>query len=157
MATQRTYKEIVIHCSATREDKDYAFSDLKRDHLARGFREIGYHFYITKDGVIYTGRDIKQIGAHVQGHNAYTIGICYEGGLDSKGKPKDTRTQEQKNSIVDLMGILCSNYPTIKAIKGHRDYSPDLNDNGIIEPNEWIKVCPCFDAKKEYKNFIKEL
>lgn len=36
-------------------------------------------------------------------------------------------------------------------VVGHRDISPDLNHNGIVDPWERIKACPCFDAKVEYK------
>ena len=102
---------IVIHCSATRCDRSYTEHDLTTDHLRRGFSGAGYHYYIRRNGDIKTLRPMTQPGAHVRGHNAHSLGICYE-------------------------GRLC----------GHRDLSPDLNGNGEIEPEEWIKECPCFDA-----------
>ncbi len=77
----RPITEIVIHCSATGDDYDYPIDSIVKSHRMRGFRAIGYHYYITKDGVVHKGRDLKVKGAHVSGHNATTIGVCYEGGL----------------------------------------------------------------------------
>lgn len=149
--SKRTINEIIIHCTATREGKNYTVDDIRRMHIARGFSDIGYHYLIYIDGSVHTGRDINIVGAHCTNHNAHSIGISYVGGLDSSGKIKDTRTTLQKDSLVKLIKQLKSLYPTAKVI-GHRDTSPDLNGNGLIEPNEWIKACPCFDVKKEYNN-----
>ena len=77
--------------------------------------------------------------------------VVYVGGLDCKGKAKDTRTEKQKAALLALLVDLRKLYPEAR-ISGHRDFSPDLNGNGIIEPKEWIKECPCFDAKLEYIN-----
>lgn len=145
----RAMHTIVVHCSATKEGKSYDREDIKRWHLARKFNDVGYHFVIKLDGTIELGRPLNKIGAHVKGGNTGTIGICYIGGLDSNGKPKDTRTEEQKESLLNLINTLKS-LTSAKKVLGHRDYSKDLNNNGIIEPNEYIKACPCFDAKKEY-------
>ena len=94
---KRIVNQIVIHCSATREDKDYTFENCIRDHKARGFNTCGYHYFIRKDGTIHIGRTLYVVGAHAgKGHNQKSIGICYEGGLDNKGKAKDTRTEKQK-------------------------------------------------------------
>lgn len=141
---------IVIHCSATRENTNYTFAQLIKDHQARGFNTCGYHRYIRRDGTIHIGRDFAKIGAHVSGSNSNSIGICYEGGLDSFSKPKDTRTPEQKKAL-----LLCIadaiNYGEVKRITGHRDLSPDLDGDGVIEPQEWVKSCPCFSAENEYR------
>lgn len=142
---------IVIHCSATREDRDYTPQQLTRDHLARGFNSAGYNFYIRKDGTVIHMRPLELIPAHVTGFNKNSIGICYEGGLDRKGKAADTRTPAQKEAIIGLLIKLVVQFPD-SDICGHRDLSPDKNKNGIIEPNEWIKMCPCFNARDEYKN-----
>ena len=83
---------IVIHCSATRCDRDYTVEQLLRDHKVRGFRTIGYHFYIRKNGVVTQHRKLLEVGAHARGFNRCSIGICYEGGLDEYGNPADTRT-----------------------------------------------------------------
>lgn len=144
----RTINMIVVHCSATKETSAYTVEDLRRDHLARGFNEIGYHFYIRRNGVIEPCRAISKPGAHVIGYNAHSIAICYEGGLSSSGQPKDTRTGPQKASMQELVTTLKAKYK-IARICGHRDLSPDLDGDGTVEPNEWIKSCPCFDVNSD--------
>lgn len=83
----------------------------------------------------------------------YNVGICYIGGLDACGKAKDTRTEAQKRALRVLVAKLVKEYP-IKEILGHRDTSPDTDGDGIVEPHEWTKMCPCFDAKEEYKDLL---
>lgn len=139
---------IVIHCSATRADRCFTEHDVTAAHRCRGFKECGYHYYIRKNGDIKTMRPIERIGAHVRGFNAASIGICYEGGLDEHGRPADTRTEWQRHSLRVLVRVLMIDYPGCR-LCGHRDLSPDLNRNGEIEPEEWIKACPCFDVAKE--------
>ena len=121
---------IVIHCSATRCDRSYTEHDLTTDHLRRGFSGAGYHFYIRKNGDIKTLRPLERPGAHARGCNAHSVGICYD---------------FQKHSLRALVLLLLKDYPGSR-LCGHRDLSPDLNGNGEIEPEEWIKECPCFDA-----------
>ena len=117
-------------------------------HRRRGMNGPGYHFYIRKNGDIKTTRPIEKIGAHARGHNAQSIGICYEGGISERGRLADTRTVWQKHSLRVLVRALLVDYPGCK-VCGHRDLSPDLNGNGEIEPEEWVKQCPCFDVSKE--------
>ncbi|MGN0238279.1 MAG: N-acetylmuramoyl-L-alanine amidase [Lepagella sp.] len=160
--TSREIDEIIIHCSATKEGVPFSIDQIDASHKARNFssyidlngrtRYIGYHFVIMLDGTIQSCRPIDKIGCHASGHNARSIGICYIGGLDSKGKVKDTRTPAQKVSLITLIKDLKNRYPSIDKVIGHRDTSPDLNGNGVIEPNEYIKGCPCFDAIPEYKD-----
>ena len=81
----QNYREVrllIIHCSATRYDRDFPVEALRASHKARGFADIGYHFYITRDGYLHRCRPVNQIGAHAAGWNDRSIGICYEGGLD---------------------------------------------------------------------------
>lgn len=144
-------KYIIIHCSATKETQNVSIDTITQWHKDRGFKDIGYHYYITKDGVIHKGRPENFSGAHTVGYNSNSIGICYEGGLDSIGKPKDTRTEAQKESLIDLILDIKSRY-TIKKVMGHRDTSPDINKDGKISSSEYIKSCPCFNAIPEYKN-----
>ena len=87
----RTINLIVLHCTATRVTQDFTVEDLKACHLARGFKSIGYHYYITKDGTLYPCRPEREVGAHARQYNTHSIGICYEGGLDEHGRCKDTR------------------------------------------------------------------
>ena len=92
----QNYREVrllVVHCSATRCDKNFSVEALRRCHLARGFASIGYHFYITRDGEVHICRPVHQIGAHATGWNDKSIGICYEGGLNEEGQPADTCTE----------------------------------------------------------------
>jgi len=146
VANRRTITDIILHCTATPEGKAVTVAAIRAGHLARGFSDIGYHYIIDLDGTIRKGRDESKIGAHCTGHNAHSIGISYVGGLDKDGNPKDTRTPEQKAAMARLVKELLRRYPGAK-VKGHRDYSPDLNGNGTVEPWEWIKSCPCFEVK----------
>ena len=139
---------IVIHCSATCEDRPFTGQALEAAHRRRGFDGTGYHFYIRRDGQILTTRPVERAGAHARGYNAHSIGIAYEGGLDHYGNPKDTRTEWQRHSLRVLVRALLMDYPEAK-VAGHRDLSPDLNNNGEVEPMEWTKQCPCFEVKKE--------
>ena len=144
-------KYIIVHCSATKVTSNITVEQIVSMHKQRGFNTIGYHYYITKDGVIHKGRDESIDGAHCLGYNAKSIGICYEGGLDKNGKAKDTRTDAQKESLISLIKQLKGKYK-IDKVMGHRDTSPDKDGDGIVEPHEWIKQCPCFNAIDEYKN-----
>lgn len=134
----RKIKELIIHCSATPEGKDFTVADIDRWHKARGFRKIGYHYVVYRDGSYHVGREIEEIGAHCTGHNSESIGICYIGGVAKDGKtPKDTRTEAQKKTLITLVRTMKARYPGIKVI-GHRDVSN--------------KACPSFDATTEYRN-----
>lgn len=148
--SRRTIDEIIIHCTATPEGKDYDIETIRSWHLARGFSDIGYHYIIDRYGHVHTGRDVDISGAHCSGHNAHSIGIAYIGGCVAGGKTaKDTRTLTQKAALLSLLIDMRKLYPKA-VILGHRDTSPDLNGNGIVEPCEWQKECPSFDAAKEY-------
>ena len=149
--TRRKIDYLVVHCTVTREGQDISVEEIKRWHINKGWSDIGYHYVILLDGSIKEGRPVSRIGAHVKGFNRNSIGITYVGGVGLNLAPKDTRTNAQKRSLERLLKSLKQIYPTAK-IWGHRDFSPDRNKNGIIEPFEWIKACPSFDAKREYKN-----
>ena len=138
LVNKRIIKELIVHCSATPEGKDYSVDTIRQWHLQRGFSDIGYHYVIYRDGSIHIGRDESIIGAHCTGHNTNSIGVCYIGGCASDGKtPKDTRTTEQKQSLVKLLKELKTKYPQA-SIHGHRDFAN--------------KACPSFDATKEYSS-----
>lgn len=136
---------IVVHCSATRADRDFTENDLEVCHRHRGFNGAGYHFYIRKNGDIKNTRPLEKPGAHALGYNAHSIGICYEGGLDVRYRPADTRTEWQKHSLRVLIRTLLMDYPGCR-VCGHRDLSPDRNGDGRIIPEEWVKECPCFEV-----------
>lgn len=135
---KRDIKELIVHCSATAEGKDFTVSDIRKWHLARNFSDIGYHYVIYRDGSVHVGRSEAVSGAHCTGHNTISIGICYIGGYASDGKtPKDTRTPAQKAALVQLLKDLKRKYPKA-TIHGHREFAN--------------KACPSFDAKKEYSS-----
>ena len=133
----RKINEIIVHCAATREGRDFTVEDITRWHKARGFATIGYHYVIYRDGSIHEGRPLEQVGAHCVGHNKHSIGICYIGGCASDGKtPKDTRTPEQKEALLALLRRLKARFPNA-TIHGHRDFA--------------AKACPSYDAFREYR------
>ena len=134
----RKINYIVVHCSATREGCTLTSEVLEAEHRRRGFRTTGYHYYIRRDGTVLGTRSLELPGAHCRGHNKYSIGICYEGGLDADCCPKDTRTLEQRGSLLALLRELCRQFPKA-LIVGHHDLNP-------------MKECPCFSCTKEYSN-----
>jgi len=139
----RTINKIIVHCSATQEGRDLDAAEINKWHLKRGWNGIGYHYVVLLDGVIEYGRSIYKQGAHVKGENEGSIGICYIGGVESErgsnGKwiAKDTRTPEQKESLIHVLKTIKAMYP----------------DAIIYSHNEFAnKACPSFDATKEYEN-----
>jgi len=134
--SKRRITEIIVHCTATPEGRPHTVDDIRRWHKQQGWSDIGYHYLVYLDGTVHEGRDVNLIGAHCNGHNANSIGVCYVGGSDSNGNAKDTRTQEQKEGLVRLLRELRELYPSAK-IYGHRNFSN--------------KSCPSFDAAQEYK------
>lgn len=131
----RNINLIIVHCSATPEGRDVSVADIDRWHRERGFDGIGYHYVVYIDGSVHEGRPLNKVGTHCKGHNAHSIGICYVGGVDLNGKPKDTRTLAQKDALVNLLMRLKRRFPKA-VIRGHRDFA--------------AKACPSFDATKEY-------
>lgn len=144
----RKIDAIIVHCSATKAWQDFTAKDIDCWHRKRGFDGIGYHYVIRLNGKIEKGRSVEYPGAHCPDWNTRSIGICYIGGLDANGKPADTRTKAQKRILYQLIRELQRDYPGINLVIGHRDTSPDLNRNGVIEPCEFVKACPCFDVKE---------
>ena len=140
---------IIIHCSGTRDGRELTPDALEADHRRRGFITTGYHYYIRRDGTVVCTRPVEQVGAHCRGHNAHSIGICYEGGLDAEGRPADTRTEKQRRELRRLVCRLLRKYPDC-LVRGHRDMSPDVDGDGVVEPEEWTKVCPSFDVLTEF-------
>ena len=138
---------IVLHCTATLEGQPYNANAIREMHKRRGFSDIGYGFLIGIEGEEWEGRKpLQAVGAHVRGFNDRTLGVSYVGGLRaSDAMPRDTRTPEQIKTMIDLLKRLIKVYPHA-VILGHRDLSPDLDGDGVIEPFEFIKICPCFDA-----------
>jgi N-acetyl-anhydromuramyl-L-alanine amidase AmpD len=135
-------KYIVIHYSATAIEVEYPYGRLEADHLARGFREGGYHYYLPRKGGRIAGRDLSQagrfeMGAHSKGENVESVGICFEGGLtrDDMQTGRDTRTAGQVDEMIRTILELKKRYPNAK-VTGHRDMPGAATQ------------CPGFDAGK---------
>lgn len=144
MMNADSVKFLVLHCSATRCNQDYSVEQLRRDHKSRGFYDVGYHFYIRKDGTMTQHRFLLEVGAHARPFNRCSIGICYEGGLNEHAQPCDTRTPEQTERIIDVLSRLHRLFPKAKIV-GHRDL-----------PGTTPKECPCLDAHALF-GWIEEL
>lgn len=138
---------IVIHCSATPNGRPVSVETVRGWHIARGFRDIGYHYLIGVDGSVSVGRPEELPGAHAKGFNAYSIGVCLVGGVGGPDKHNPgLYTMAQWDSLRIAVGDLLARYPAARVV-GHRDLSPDLDGDGVIEPHEWIKLCPAFDVE----------
>jgi len=132
----RKIDKIFIHCSATPEGRDIKMETIKSWHVkGRGWRDIGYHFVIELDGTLKVGRPMEQMGAGVKGHNANSIHVCYVGGIDKNKKAKDTRTEEQRETLNTMIGRLVEQYPDA-SVHGHNEFAN--------------KACPSFDVQKEF-------
>ena len=142
----REIRFITIHCTAGGQDQKT--TDIKAYWANKlGWKSYGYHYLINKDGSVEQLTDISKPTNGVKGYNLTSIHICYKGGQQGK----DNRTHEQKVTLIRLVTTLKKQYPKA-LVKGHRDFSPDLNGDGKITPNEFIKLCPCFDAIEEFKH-----
>ena len=132
----RSITLLIIHCSAVRPGQTSSARQIDQWHRRRGWKCIGYHYVVRRDGSIEPGRAETDVGAHCKNHNKYSLGICYEGGLDADGHPCDTRTPAQKQSLTTLLKQLKTRYPHA-CIASHHTFDP-------------FKPCPCFDAEHEY-------
>ena len=134
--TKRAINEIIVHCTATPEGRDVSVETIRGWHKQNGWKDIGYHYVVMLDGTVKPGRPEAQIGAHVAGHNTGTLGVVYVGGVAKDGKTaKDTRTEEQKAALLELVKALMAKYPTVKKVTGHNQYA--------------AKACPSFDVRKD--------
>ena len=134
---------IVIHCTASRPDQSISMEQLDKMHKARGWKCCGYHYYMTRDGQLHFGRPEEMVGAHARHYNAHSIGVCYEGGLDEKGRAADTRTLAQKAALIALLRSLKIDYPDAEIV-------------GHCELEGVHKACPCFPVSI-YRDYFKHL
>lgn len=145
----RTIKFIAVHFTASYQTE--TIDGLRKEFKRKGWKNPGYHYVVSPDGKVTQMLLDEKISNGVKGFNSISINVAYIGGIDSNGKPIDNRSAEQKKSLRILLKMLHKKYPNA-IIQGHRDFSPDLNKNDKIEPFEYIKACPCFNAKEEYSN-----
>lgn len=142
---------IVIHCSGTQPSADigaasiHAMHKARKDSKGRPWQGIGYHFVIRRDGTVEAGEDLAKSGSHVSGYNDKSVGICMIGGINSFGSIDQNFTSAQYISLGGLLPKLLTLYPGAKLV-GHRDLSPDLDGDGVIEKHERVKGCPSMDV-----------
>ncbi len=120
---------IVVHCSDSPQGRGDNAATLHAWHKQRGFAGIGYHFVVLEDGTVENGRPIYWEGAHVEGHNKNSIGICLIG--------KDKFTDKQLSAAKKLVADLQKKHGG--KVVGHRDLDSK-------------KTCPNFDVKKWLKS-----
>lgn len=165
MATRRI-DLLVIHCSATPNGRWTSTLDIDHWHRQRGFQRkaaarsqyspaltsIGYHWVIYPNGARATGRHPDEAGAHARGVNERSLGVCLIG--------TDRYSEAQWEAVADQVRFLALKFDiplrfadtarfgeVARGICGHRDLSPDLNRNGVVEPAEWLKTCPGFSVR----------
>lgn len=138
----RLIERIFVHCTAS--SQKWGVKELLDEFKHKGWKNPGYHYVITSDGAIHQMLPVEMVSNGVKGYNSTAINIAYVGGIDSKGKAVDNRTKEQKDALVTLLKQLKKKYPNA-AIMGHRDIWG-------TDKSKWKKMCPCFDAKVEYKD-----
>lgn len=137
-------KYIVHHCTATPQNT--SIESIKRYwRVEKGWTNPGYHFIIPAEGPYVQLLDLDKVANGVQGYNSVSKHICYIGGVGPRREIIDNRTESQKEHQRFLTEMLSDKYPSA-IIQGHRDFSPDKNRNGIIEPHEWMKSCPSFSV-----------
>lgn len=140
----RKINKIVVHCTASSENT--SVQNILSHFAALGWHNPGYHYLVDCNGDITQLLPEDLIANGAKGHNRDSIHVAYIGGLKN-GKPCDTRTQPQKDTMLSLITQLSAKYPSAK-VMGHRDLSPDTNNDNHITPNEWLKQCPCFDVRQ---------
>jgi N-acetylmuramoyl-L-alanine amidase len=172
----RTVNLIVLHCSATPSGQwlggsvpgraGYVSASRSIDlwHAKAGFKRqpawvarhntqlkhIGYHYVVDLDGRLWLGRHLAEVGAHVAGHNANSVGICLVGGAEMDAR----YTAAQWATLAGLVGQLAGHLGVPlqhvqgrgTGVCGHRDLSPDANGDGRITRRDWLKTCPGFDV-----------
>ena len=134
MEPRSSTEYIVIHCSATKPSMDIGLSEIRNWHVnERGWRDVGYHYVIKRNGEVELGRNIQDTCAHARGYNAKSIGICLVGGMAEDNSTEDNFTDKQWAALLDLIKQKLTDYPEAKVI-GHNEISE--------------KDCPCFDVQK---------
>lgn len=145
MANRKRTDFLVVHVTASAFGKDIGVKEVRAMHKGMGWSDIGYNELIRLDGTLETGRGVDAVGAHVAGFNSTSYGIALVGGLDKSGKPAHTATAAQMATLERRLREMAAKYPGA-GVCGHRDLSPDKDGDGVIDPSEHVKACPCFDA-----------
>lgn len=155
MRRVRNKTELVVwHCSATAPDWHGHSADIDAMHKAKGWDGIGYHLVISREGAVQWGEDPRKQGAHAKGVNLISIAVCMVGGVDSNGDAENNFTPEQWESARATLLFLNRMYPEAEHV-GHRDLSPDLDRDGRISFDEYMKQCPCFSVRQWIENDLQ--
>ena len=133
----RPIDKLIIHCAATPPSMDIGAKEIREWHVGEnGWKDIGYHFVIRRNGTVEDGRPINQVGAHVAGQNTGSFGICLVGGISEKGNPEANFTEAQWKTLSRCVMIFKAEYPNA-TVHGHNEFSK--------------KDCPSFDVQKWLK------
>lgn len=140
MKLRKKTNYIVVHCSATKPSMDYVDAETIREWHVRdnGWRDIGYHSVILRNGVIEEGRDYNDTGAHVKGYNHESVGVCLVGGLSQYDEPEFNFTKKQLKSLKRELQWLKTLFPEAMIV-GHNELSN-------------TKACPSFKVRKWLKD-----
>lgn len=135
---QRPVREAILHCAAVpsgwyyhRTDQQM-FDEIKSWHLAKGWRDIGYHYLISPSGHVIAGRPVHQVGAGVIGRNYGFLQIIMieRSKIDRIGKFQDFFNDQQKKAVRRLV-----NLHEIRIVTGHNDWA--------------AKLCPGFKVRSQ--------
>lgn len=131
----RNINLIAVHGAATPADMDIGAAEIRRWHTdpppaGNGWRDIGYHYVIRRDGRVEEGRPLAEAGAHIAGHNAASIGVCLVG----SGAPRPNYTAAQYIALHGLIHSLLGRFPAAE-VAGHYEFDPHK------------PYCPGFDVK----------
>lgn len=143
----RQIKYIVVHCTAT--SRSASVAGILNGWKKKGWKNPGYHFLVEMDGAHHILLPVDKVSNGVKGYNSVSINLAYIGGIDGEGEPTDTITPKQHWKIQQIIDGLLVHFPKAKVV-GHRDLSPDSNENGKVDPCEWLKACPCFDVTSRF-------
>lgn len=127
---------LIVHCAATPPSMNIGLREIRQWHKEKGWLDVGYHFIIKRDGTIEDGRDVGAIGAHCEGKNYTSVGVCLVGGVDASNKPQANFTPQQMQSLKDVLAGLKQEYPEA-TVHGHREFA--------------AKACPSFDVQRWLK------
>lgn len=126
---RRPVDTIIIHTSDSPDDRTSVNAkEIDRWHKERGFKMIGYHYVVCKNGKLEQGRHLETVGAHCKGHNQFSIGICWVGRHDLNAAQRET--------LIAVVAKLLEIYKLkVDAVKGHHDFEP-------------YKTCPNIDMQQ---------
>jgi N-acetylmuramoyl-L-alanine amidase/LysM domain len=142
---------IAVHCSATTPTMNIGRAEIDRWHRAKGWLMIGYHFVIRRDGTVEAGRPVDVPGAHVEGYNSVSVGVCLVGGVDAKGRSENNFTLPQWAALAELLIDLKKQYPQA-TIQGHRDFPKVAKDCPCFDVRSWINETGVFLTKQPIVN-----